>query len=59
MCDNPETSILLLKPWNSTCNRQNTETKLSGGAPISNMCLCLQSGERCVPFIYTAEYTLK
>ena len=45
MCDNPETSILLVKPWNSTCNRQNTETKLSGAAPISNMCLCLQSGE--------------
>ena len=44
-CVNPETSFLLLKPWNSICNRWYRTTYLIGGAPFSNMCLYLQSGE--------------
>ena len=32
--------------------------KLSGGAPFFNMCLCLQTKERCSCFIYIVERTM-
>ena len=43
MCDNPETSVMLLKPWNSLCNRWYRITNLSGGAPFSATCACVYS----------------
>ena len=33
--DNPETSILLLNPWNSICNKWYRTPNMSGGAPFS------------------------
>ena len=44
--DNPETSILLLKPWNYLCNRQYRIPTLSGGPPFSATCACVYNQER-------------
>ena len=33
-CDNPKTLILLLKLWNSICNRRYRTPNFSGGAPF-------------------------
>ena len=44
-CVNPKTWIMLLKPWNSICNKRYRTPNLTGGAPFVNVCLYLQSGE--------------
>ena len=41
--DNSYKSILFVKPWNSIGNRWCRTPTLSGGAPLSIMCPCLQS----------------
>ena len=55
-CVYPKASILLLKPWNSICNRRYCTPDLSGGAPCFNMCLYLQSGEDVPPYLYIQIY---
>ena len=53
-CNNPETSILLLKPWNSICNRRYRTSNLLGGAPFSAICACVYSSKEglSLSFIY-------
>ena len=43
-CDNLETWILLLKLWNSICNRLVQDSEIVRWSSVfRNMCLCLQS----------------
>ena len=51
-CNNPKTSILLLKSWNSVCNRQYRTPDLTGGAPFLT-CACVYNQEMCRFHLYS------
>ena len=46
--------IQLLKSENPINTKRYRTQKLSDGAPFFNICLCLQTRERCSCFIYIA-----
>ena len=53
-CYNPDTSILLLKPWNSICSRRYRTRNLSGGAAFSATCGCVYNQENmCLFHLYS------
>ena len=59
MCDNPETSILLLKPRHSIFNLRYRMPNLSGGAPLSAKCACVYNEQKMCPFhIYIYIYLI-
>ena len=50
-CDNPERSILLLKPWNYITVAVYRTLNFSGGAPFSATCACVYNQEMMCPLI--------
>ena len=52
---NPETSILLLKPWNSTYVTDGTGHHIY---QVEQHVLVFTIKRRCVPFIYMAKFNL-